>query len=72
VVFRQPDGVEAQFLGVLNLLYCLVQDATLVRGFRLRPGGEDEQAKFHTMMPSFDNGVVHFPVATRHILEMDV
>jgi hypothetical protein len=24
-----------------------------MRGFRLRPGGENKQAKFHTMMPSF-------------------
>src|SRR5262245_31679336 len=49
VMLCQPDRVEAQLLGVLNLLHCLMEDATLVQSLRLRPGGEDEQAKFHRL-----------------------
>src|SRR5262245_54257629 len=51
-MFGQPDRFEPQFLGILNLFDGFLQDAALMRGSRFRPGRENKQAKFHTLVSS--------------------
>jgi hypothetical protein len=46
-MLRNPDGIEAQFLGVLSLFQHFTEDPALGAGFRLCPRTQQKQGKLH-------------------------
>src|ERR671918_738490 len=70
-MFREPDRIEPQFLSILNLFHRFLEDATLVRRVCLRPGRENKQPKFHTMMSSSHGGVAQISALSKHMVAMN-
>jgi hypothetical protein len=47
MVFRDPDRIAPEGLGIADLLEGLVRDASLVGSGVLSPGGEDKEGELH-------------------------